>query len=446
MKPVDHSSTNTHGTRLTAPNRSGTVRAVSLIERDARAIAGIEKLRFFDLAAVGGSGSRLTLEDGSQVLDLSASWGAASLGNAHPAVAEAVARAFADMPGASILSLVNGPAVELAERLLASVGGGDRRVWFGHSGSDANDTAARVVTAATGRPRVISFAGAYHGGLAGSIAISGHPSLEGGAKAAGLIQLPYPDPRDGDDPGGDVLEQLDAQLARHGREVAALFVEPILSDGGLIVPPAGFLRGLGERCQAHGVLLVCDEVKVGLARTGTLHAFQAEGVEPDIVCLGKGLGGGLPLSALIGPAAVLDHTTAFSLMTTAGNPVCASAGLAVLETIEREGLAARATAAGERLSAGLRALGSPLIGDVRGRGLAVGVELTEPGSAVKTCFRAAQLGGVFYYVGSNVLELTPALTISDAELDEGVELIGRALADVLDGRISDEQVAAYAAW
>jgi 4-aminobutyrate aminotransferase len=417
---------------------------VSLIERDARAIAAIEKLRFFDLAAVGGNGSRLRLEDGREVLDLSASWGAASLGNAHPEVAGAAMRALSDMAGASILSLVNGPAVALAERLLATLPDDrDRRVWLGHSGSDANDTVARLVTAATGRSRVISFADAYHGALSGSIAISGHSALAG-AKAAGLIQLPYPDPRDGADAGEDVLEELDGHLARHGRDVAALFVEPILSDGGLIVPPAGFLRGLGERCRAHGVLLVCDEVKVGLARTGTLHAFEADGVTPDIVCLGKGLGGGLPLSAVIGPAALMDHAVAFSLMTTAGNPVCASAGLAVLDVIERDRLAARATEAGERLQAGLRALDSELVADVRGRGLAVGVELVPSTAAAKVCFRAAELGAVFYYVGDGVLELTPALTISDAELDEGVEIIGRALADVAAGRVAD--AAGYTPW
>jgi 4-aminobutyrate aminotransferase len=418
---------------------------VNLIERDARAIATIEKLRFFDLAVVGGHGSRLRLEDGREVLDLSASWGAASLGNAHPEVAAAAARALADMAGASILSLVNGPAVELAERLLATLpAGGERRVWLGHSGSDANDTAVRIVTAATGRPRVIAFAGAYHGALTGSLAISGHPALDTGAKAPGLIRLPYPDPRDGAEAGDDVLEELDAHLARHGREVAALFVEPILSDGGLIVPPAGFLRGLGERCRAHGVLLVCDEVKVGLARSGTLHAFEADGVVPDVVCLGKGLGGGLPLSAVIGPAEVMDHAAAFSLMTTAGNPVCANAGLAVLDVIERDGLAARAAEAGERLQAGLRALDSPLVADVRGRGLAVGVELATPGAGAKVCLRAAELGAVFYYVGTDVLELTPALTVSDADIDEGVELIGQALADVAAGRVSG--AAAYTPW
>src|SRR5262245_4088156 len=127
MNPVDHSSTNTHGTTATAAKTSGTVRAVTLIDRDARTIAGIEKLRFFDLAAVGGSGSRLRLEDGTEVLDLAASWGAASLGNAHPEIAAAVGRVYADMPGASCLSLVNGPAVELAERILGTLPGDAER-------------------------------------------------------------------------------------------------------------------------------------------------------------------------------------------------------------------------------------------------------------------------------------------------------------------------------
>ncbi len=420
---------------------------MGLLERDAAVIAGINKLRFSGLAVTGGQGSRLRLEDGRDVLDLSASWGACALGNSHPSIGAAVARALVDMAGASILSAVNEPAVALAERLLATLPDADsRRVWFGHSGSDANDTAARVVTAATGRPRVVAFEGAYHGGLAGSSAISGHPSLDHGAKAPGLIQLPYPDPREGAEAGGDVLEILDAHLARHGREVAALFVEPILSDGGLIVPPAGFLHGLAARCRAHGILLVCDEVKVGLARTGHLHAFEAEEIVPDIICLGKGLGGGLPLSAVIGPVAVMDHTTAFSLMTTAGNPACASAGLAVLDTIARERLAPRAAVAGERFTAGLRALGHPLVRDVRGRGLAIGVELAERGAGAKACVRALELGAVFYFVGRDVLELTPALTISDAEIDEGVALIGRALDDVAAGRVPDSAVAAYAAW
>ena len=464
MNPVDQIRTNSAGANRSTRRTVGALLpsgGMDLVERDARAIAQIQKLRFFPLAVVGGHGSLLREADGRELIDLSASWGAAGLGYGHPAVAEAVSRAAADMAGASILSSINEPAVALAERLLAvTPGTGERRVWLGHSGSDASEVAARVVEQATGRHRFVSFEGAYHGGLAGSMAISGHTSMTHARKHEGLLQIPYPDPyrATSDDPGGDVIERLDGLLARYGSEVAAIFIEPIMSDGGLIVPPTGFLRDLEERCRAHGILLVCDEVKVGLGRTGFLHAFEAEGIMPDLVVLGKGLGGGLPLSAVVGPAAVMDCASSFAMMTTSGNPVCASAGLAVLETIEHDGLVERAGVAGARLQDGLRRLAQrhDAIGDVRGRGLAIGVDLVadratrQPaaGVAAKVCFRAYELGVVLFYVGmaSNVLEVTPPLTIADAEIDVALGVLDAAFADVTAGLVSDDALAAYAGW
>lgn len=435
----------------------------TLIERDARAIAGIEKLRFFPLAVAGGEGCHLIEEGGRRVLDLSAAWGAASLGYGHPAIVEAVARAAAS-PTASILSHAAEAPVALAEALLAFVPGtGERRVWLGHAGSDANDTALRAAVMATGRPRVLSFIGAYHGGTSGAIGIGGHSSQVGGQGRGGLVQIPYPNPFRPPFPGEvgqavlDYLDYLFATVCPPG-QVAACFVEPIQSDAGMIVPPPGFLKGLAERCRRHGILLVCDEVKVGLARPGLALACQAEGVTPDIVVLGKGLGGGLPLSAVIGPAAVMDAASAFALQTTAGNAVSAAAGLAVLRTIQAEGLIERAAARGERLVRGLCELANrhALIGDVRGRGLAVGVELVrdratrEPASreAAKTVYRAFELGACLYYVGmqSNVLELTPSLVIGEGEIDKGIDILDRALGDVTSGRVPDAAVAPYAGW
>ena len=434
----------------------------TLGERDDAAIAGIQKLRFNPLAARGGRGSYLTADDGRAILDLSASATAASLGYGHPAVIEAVTKAMADMAGASLLMYPNEPAAALAEALLETMSGdAERRVWYGHSGSDANDAAARVLEAATGRPRFISFIGSYHGGVAGSMSISGHTAMTHTLPRPGLLLLPYPDPYRPRFSPEAVLDMLDYQFETTcpPEQVAAVFIEPIMSDGGLIVPPAGFLKALEERCRRHGILTVLDEVKVGLGRSGALHAFSHEGLEPDMVVLGKGLGGGLPLSALIGPAAIMDHRPAFAIQTTGGNPVCTAAGLAVLRTVLDEDLPRRAAQVGTALMEGLRQLAErhEMIGDVRGRGLAIGVDLvTDRESRVpvpatttaKVIVRAYELGASFIYVGlaANVLEITPPLVLSDAECEEGLAIIDKALGDVAAGLVPDEAVQAYMNW
>ncbi|GIK96385.1 MAG: aspartate aminotransferase family protein [Alphaproteobacteria bacterium] len=435
-----------------------------LYERDGKALSRMSHLRFFPQAVTGGEGAWLLAEDGRRLLDFSASWGAASLGHSHPAVRRAVDRALESQAGASCLSTANLPAVALAERLLSLVPArAAGRVWLGHSGSDANETVARAVVAATGRPRILSFEGAYHGGSLGSMAISGHPVQAGVPKASGLTLVPYPNPyRDGgpERAAAMALEALEALFAGSvpPAEVAALFLEPIQSDGGMIVPPDGFFPAVEALCRRHGILLVADEVKVGLGRSGRLHAFEHLGIEPDIVVFGKGLGGGLPVSAAVGPEAVMNHRAAFSFQTVHGNPVCAAAGLAVLDTIERDRLAGNATTVGRHLMDLLDGLKQKheLIGDVRGRGLAIGVELVSDraGKAparietALTAYRAFELGLVLYYVGtgSNVLELTPPLTLTAQEAEAGVGMLDRALSDVAAGRVDRAAVGGFAGW
>jgi 4-aminobutyrate aminotransferase len=434
----------------------------SLRERDARVIAEIGRLRFSPLSLVGGRGNRLIEEGGREVLDLSGSAGPAALGYGHPAIVEAVERAVRDMAGASLLLYPNEPAVSLAERLLAvTPGSGERRVWFGHSGSDANDCTVRVLAAVTGRSRFISFIGSYHGNLSGSMGISGHTAMTHTLPRPGVLLLPYPDPFRPKFSAEDVLALLDYQFETTcpPDQVAAVFIEPLMSDGGLIVPPHGFLKALQDRCRRHGIKIVVDEVKVGLARSGRMHCFEHEGLEPDLVVFGKGLGGGLPLSAVVGPAEIMDHAPAFALQTTAGNPVATAAGGAVLKTIEREGLVERSARIGKLFSDGLRALAEKheIIGDVRGRGLAVGVDLVadrgtrDPVPATTTAkiiYRGYQLGAAFTYVGlkANVLEFMPPLTLTDDEAAEGVAIVDRAIEDVLAGKVADADVASFMMW
>lgn len=434
----------------------------SLAARDAAVIAEIQTLRFNPLAATGGSGAYLHDEDGRRTLDLSASATAASLGYGHPAVVEALTKAARDMAGASLLMIPNEPATALAESLLAATPGtGERRVWFGHSGSDANDAAMRVASAATGRGRFISFIGSYHGCLAGSMSISGHTAMTHSLPRPGLVLLPYPDPFRAKFSPDDILAMLDYQFETTcpPEQVAAIFIEPILSDGGLIVPPVGFLKAIQERCRKHGILVVLDEVKVGLGRSGKLHAYQHDDLEPDMIVFGKGLGGGLPLSAIVGPAEILNHAPAFAMQTTAGNPVCTAVGRAVLDTILGEDLPAHAAAMGAALSAGFAKLAErhEIIGDVRGRGLALGVDLVatresrQPVPAVTTAkviYRAYELGANFLYVGlsANVLEITPPLNVTEPEIEEGLDIIDGALTDVAKGLVSDDSVQAFMNW
>lgn len=435
---------------------------LGLRERDARAIAEIGRLRFSPLALIGGRGNRLIEEGGREVLDLSGSAGPALLGYGHPAIVEAVEKSIRNMAGASLLLYPNEPAVSLAEKLLTvTPGEGERRVWFGHSGSDANDCALRVLDAATGRPRFISFIGSYHGNLSGSMGISGHTAMTHTLPRPGVLLLPYPDPYRPRFSAEAVLSMLDYQFETTcpPDQVAAVFIEPLMSDGGLIVPPPGFLRALQERCRQHGIKIVVDEVKVGLARSGLMHCFEHEGLTPDMVVFGKALGGGLPLSAVVGPKEIMDHAPAFALLTTAGNPVATAAGGAVLKAIEDEQLTERSGRIGKLFADGLRALANrhEIIGEVRGRGLAIGVDLVldrdtrEPvptTTTAKIIYRCYELGVALTYVGlkANVLEFMPPLTLTEDEAAEGVAIVDQAIADVIAGKVADADVASFMMW
>jgi 4-aminobutyrate aminotransferase len=441
----------------------------SLYARDGHAIAGVEKLRFFPLAVESGDGCRLIEPGGRELLDFSASWTASGLGHGHPEIVAAVSSAIRSAPGASILSATHPQGVALAEQLLALVPApsgqeGPRRVYLGHAGSDANDVALKGCRQATGRRGVIAFQGGYHGGMGVAAGVSGIHVEAGSPPDPHVSFVPYPDsfrPHTGDVSTlvDDTLERV-RQILGAGT-TAAVIVEPLQSDGGLIVPPLGFLAGLRRLCDEHGTYLIFDEVKVGLGRTGYLHAFEYDGVIPDVVTLGKALGGGLPLSATIGPAAVLDLPTASALMTTVGNPVSCAAGQAVLRVLDCGTLIRNAAERGEQLTRLLKAYardkerpGAAHVGEVRGRGLSIGVEIVmgrgsrEPDAKLtaKAVYRAWELGMVVYPVRGNVLELTPPLTISAQDIDTGVGLLTRALDDAVSGLVSDADTEPYSGW
>ncbi len=307
-----------------------------LIARDAAVIAGVEKLRFFPATMASGKGAHLTDLAGRDYLDLTSTWTAAGLGYGHPRVAVAVAEAYQGPPSAG-LSIMHWNAVRLAERLLELVpGADDRRVYLGLAGSDACDVALRCARTATGKQTIVAFEHSYHGGFGLAQSVSG-VLVEGGATPyAHGVFLPYPNPFRPH--AGTIEASVDDTLARvedvlKGGDVACVAVEPILSDGGFVVPPEGFLAKLAELVKRYDTLLMVDEVKMGLARPGRFNTYELEGITPDIVCLGKSLGGGLPISAAIGPDWVFDKPAASALLTMAGNPICSAAALAVLDEL-----------------------------------------------------------------------------------------------------------------
>lgn len=405
---------------------------------------------------------------GRELFDFSASWTAAGLGHGNPEITAAIVRAAADSAGASVLSATHSEAVGLAEELLDLVptersGSGERRVYLGHAGTDSNDVAIRGCRQASGKPGVIAFEGGYHGGFGIAQRVSGVHVNAGVSADPQMTFVPYPDvfrPHTGDATTvlPDVLARVQQNL--HRRATAAVIVEPLLSDGGVIEPPPGFLQGIRELCDAHGAYLIVDEVKVGLGRTGSLHAFERDGILPDIVTLGKVLGGGLPLSAAIGPSEVLDWPPASALMTTTGNPICCAAGRAVVQIVRRGDVTRNASERGEQIRDLLAAYvitgrpGAAHIGDVRGRGLSIGIEIvteregnfSDAGLTAKTAYRAWELGIVVHPVRGNVLELTPPLTVSADEVQQAMDLLVSALDDAARGLVSDEQIAPYSGW
>jgi 4-aminobutyrate aminotransferase len=439
-----------------------------MLARDRSSIGDVLKIRFYPFVAAGAHGVRMVDADGNEYLDMTGSGGVAQTGYGHPRVRAAIAEELDRTPTAMLCCFAHPRAVELGERLCGLLPGGfAKKAWFGATGSDANDCAARLLPMVTGRRRLITYVGAYHGTTSGSAVLSGHQTQAAVIGGGHVTKVPYPDPyrcafgpcdRDGCSLRClEYLERFALGATSPAEDTAAVVVEAIQSDGGEVVPPANYLPALRELCDRHGIWLVFDEVKTGMGRTGKMLAFEHAGVVADAVTLGKPLGGGLPLSAVVGRAELLDAQT-YSLFTLGGSPVPCAAGLATLDVLEEEHLLENADLMGDRLLEGLREIqrGSRLVGDVRGKGLILGVELVAdratrepaPRETHRLVYRLFELGVLTIYSGlaGNVVELTPPLTIRPPDVDLFLEVFELALADVEAGRFDDVKLARFSGW
>ncbi|PZQ88386.1 MAG: acetylornithine transaminase [Leifsonia xyli] len=358
-----------------------------------------------------GEGARVWDADGKEYLDFLAGIAVNSLGHAHPAFVDAVSRQAATLAHVSNY-FATGPQLELAERLTHLTGGD--RVFLGNSGAEAIEAAVKLARL-TGRPRILALENSFHGRTMGSLSLTGKPALRGPFEPLlpGVTHLP------------STVEALEEALA--AGDVAALVVEPIKGEAGVVELPPGYLAAARELTTRHGALLILDEIQTGAGRTGDWFAFQHEGIVPDAVALAKGIGGGFPIGALVAFGAASElfgpghHGSTFG-----GNPLAAAAANAVLGEIERADLVGNARRRGAELRARIELIGSPLVTDVQGRGLLLGVGLAEPVAGV-VARRALDLGLIVNAANEHRIRLAPPLIIGDDELHEFTRLFTEAL-------------------
>jgi acetylornithine aminotransferase len=360
---------------------------------------------------VRGAGSRVWDVDGREYVDLIAGIAVNALGHGDPRVANAIAEQWSTLGHVSNL-YASEPGLALAERLIGLVGDDSARVFFCNSGAEANEAAFKM-SRLTGRTKVVVAEGSFHGRTMGALALTAQPG-----KADPFRPLP------GEVhvvPFGDAA----ALATAVDTDTAAVFLEPIQGEGGVIVPPEGYLRAARELTTSTGALLVLDEVQTGMGRTGHWFGYQWEGITPDVITLAKGLAGGIPMGAVIGIGAAASlfgpgmHGSTFG-----GNPVSARAALTVIDAIESDGLLARVQDAGDRLAAGVMKVAGDAVSEVRGRGLLRAAALTaSPSADVEANLRAH--GVLANPVSPTAIRMAPALTIRDEDIDDAIAAGGR---------------------
>ena len=376
----------------------------------------MDTYRRWPVSFAEGSGASLTDVDGKHYIDLVAGIAVCSVGHSHPRVTDAVIRQVSRLVHVS--NLYESPINRALAERLAELSGG-MRSFFCNSGAEAVECALKLARkhAGNGATRFVAAEGGFHGRTFGALSATGQPTKQAPFQPLleGFVHAPY------DDPGA-----LGVELERG--DVAAVLLEPVQGEAGVVVPSHGYLAAVRELCDQHGALLILDEVQTGLGRTGAWFAFEHSGVRPDIVCLAKALAGGLPMGACLARPEVAeafvpgDHATTFG-----GGPVQSAAALAVLEVIEDEGLLERAIDVGTRLRTGLGAfLGSS---NVRGLGALLAVHLSAP-VARELATAALDKGVLVNDIGADLIRLSPPLVVTDAQIDRALDLLEEAWDEV----------------
>jgi 4-aminobutyrate aminotransferase len=391
---------------------------------------------YFDVIADRAEGSWVWDVDGRRYLDLGSGIAVTNTGHGHPHVVDAIHRQVERILHTSVV-LKHRPYIEAAEAIAGLAPFLEHpKVFLCNSGAEAVDGCIKLARRTSGRPGIVAFRRGFHGRTMGATTLTTAKAAyqEGYAPLLPEVHIapyciPAPDVDDADTVAA-ALAELDQILDAHTGTIAAMVVEPVLGEGGYIVPPLAWLAGLRQRGDDHGILLVFDEVQCGFGRTGRPFAAETFGIAPDVLLFAKGVASGLPLAGIMAGADLMDrwpngtHGSTFG-----GNPVSCAAAVATVQVLEREGLYERAVALGDRARAHLVALDAPSVVEVRGIGAMIGVELTTKAVAEAVQQRCLEAGVLILTCGpdGNVLRLIPPLTMTDAELDHGLAILSKAL-------------------
>jgi 4-aminobutyrate aminotransferase len=414
--------------------------------------------RSYPLVAKSGRGIVVTDVDGNEFFDFSAGIAVTSTGHCHPQVVAAIQKQAGELIHMSGTDFYYQSMVTLAERLskIAPMPG-PHRIYYGNSGTEAVEAALKLARYHTKRSNIIAFFGAFHGRTMGAVSLTASKPQQKRRFAPlvpGVTHVAYPDVYRGTPEGMDpekfalscatYIEEKLFKTILPPEEVAAIFVEPVQGEGGYVVAPTVFMKELRRICDKHGILLVADEVQSGVARTGKWFAIEHTGVHPDIVCMAKGIASGMPLGVMMSRAEVMDWVPGSHASTFGGNPVCIAAALATLDVIEKENLLQNSTDVGNHM---VRRMADwpkkhKLVGDVRGRGLMVGVELVKDKQtkehAAEERDRVVELaferGVLFLGCGPSTVRISPSLVVTKDEADVAVDVLDEVLSIVEKGK------------
>jgi 4-aminobutyrate aminotransferase len=440
-----------YGPKLRGPLPGPKARAA--VEADDRLISP-SYTRTYPLVAKSGRGTRITDIDGNEFLDFAAGIAVTSTGHCHPEVVAAIQKQAAELIHISSTDFFHEPLTDLAARLSAVAPmPGPHKFFYGNSGAEAVECALKLARYHTGRQNVIAFFGAFHGRTMGALSLTASKAQQKrrfGPMLPGVTHIRYPYAYRGCSGGPEEQEAFSMGCARYieeklfktilpAEEVAAIFVEPIQGEGGYVVAPTNFLRELRAICNRHGILLVADEVQSGAGRTGKWWAIEHSGVEPDIVCMAKGIASGMPLGICMSRAEIMDWVPGSHASTFGGNPISIAAALATVDVLEREGID-NAANVGEFILDRLHGWKHThaLVGDVRGRGLMIGIELVldkatrAPATALRNQVEklAFEKGLMILGCGETSLRLCPPLVVSREEAAVALDILEEALTEV----------------